>query len=131
MTALLAIGVGCRAGVTGDAVAALVERARAGLGAAAPAKLFTVVDKRGEQGLAAAAASLGLELVFLSHHDMAAVAGRVVTASPASMTRFALPSIAEAAALAGAGPRARLLVARIAAGGVTCAIAGEGSGERE
>lgn len=120
----LAIGVGCRAGVAGEAVAALVGRARAWLEADAPATLFTVADKRGEPGLAAAAAALGLDLVFLSHGELSAVAGGVVTASPGSMARFALPSIAEAAALAGAGPGARLLVPRMAEGGVTCAIAG-------
>lgn len=120
----LAIGVGCRAGAAGGAVAALVGRARAGLDADAPATLFTVADKRGEPGLAAAAAALGLDLVFLSHSQLAAVASGVVTASPGSMARFALPSIAEAAALAGAGPGARLLVPRLAEGGVTCAIAG-------
>lgn len=125
VTPLLAIGVGCRAGVAGEAVAALVARARAGLDVDAPARLFTVTDKRGEPGLEAAALALGLDLVFLSHGELAAVAGAVVTPSPASMARFALPSIAEAAALAGAGPGARLLVPRIAGGGVTCAIAGQ------
>jgi cobalt-precorrin 5A hydrolase len=34
-----------------------------------------------------------------------------------------VPSLAEAAALAAAGPTARLLVARIAIGSVTCALA--------
>lgn len=122
----LAIGVGCRAGADGAAIVALVARARAGLDATAPATLFTVDDKRGEPGLAAAAAALGLDLVFLPHDEVAAVATRVLTASKASMARFDLPSISEAAALAGAGPGARLLVPRLAEGGVTCAIAGRG-----
>lgn len=129
MKPLLAIGVGCRAGVAGEAITALVAQACAGLDADAPAKLFTVLDKQGEPGLEAAATALGLELVFLSHAAMTAVASGVVTASPASMARFGLPSVAEAAALAGAGPGARLLVPRIAAGGVTCAVAGHGSGQ--
>lgn len=126
MNAPLAIGVGCRTGVDGAAIMALVARARAGLAAAAPATLFTIADKRGEPGLAAAAAMLGLDLVFLTPAVMAAVASRVSTPSKASMARFGLPSIAEAAALAGAGPGARLLVPRMVEGGVTCAIAGMG-----
>lgn len=124
----LAIGLGCRAGVAGECITALVARACAGLEADAAAKLFTVLDKRGEPGLEAAATALGLELVFLSHREMTGVASGVVTASPASMARFGLPSIAEAAALAGAGPGARLLVPRIAARGVTCAVAGRDAG---
>jgi cobalt-precorrin 5A hydrolase len=41
------------------------------------------------------------------------------------MAMFGLPSIAEAAALAGAGPSSVLLVARKSAGGASCAIAGK------
>jgi cobalt-precorrin 5A hydrolase len=40
------------------------------------------------------------------------------------MAMFGLPSIAEAAALAGAGPSSVLLVARMSDGGASCAIAG-------
>jgi cobalt-precorrin 5A hydrolase len=39
------------------------------------------------------------------------------------MALMGVPSVAEAAALAAAGPSARLLAARIALGPVTCALA--------
>jgi cobalt-precorrin 5A hydrolase len=86
-------------------------------------RLFTLVDKRGEPGLIAAAEALGFELVFLSRAALAAVAPRLLTRSPAAQRRFGLDSVAEAAALAGAGPKATLLAPRLAADGATCAIA--------
>jgi len=94
-------------------------------------RLFSLIDKSGEPGLSAAAEALGFELVFLSREALAAAAPRLLTRSAASQRRFGLASVAEAAALAGAGPRARLLAPRLAAYGATCAIAldlGAGSG---
>ena len=41
------------------------------------------------------------------------------------MALFGLPSIAETAALAGAGPSSVLLLARMSEGGASCAIAGQ------
>jgi cobalt-precorrin 5A hydrolase len=52
----------------------------------------------------------------------------VQTYSPHSRCRFDVPSVAEAAALAGAGPGAVLIVPRIAQDGATCAIAGSAEG---
>ena len=123
VTTALSIGVGCRAGCPADEIAALVERAWGLAGRQQAAQLFSVADKRGEVGLATAAATLGLPLAFLPRETLAAVAPQVATASPASRTRFALPSIAEAAALAGAGPGGRLIVARLATARATCAVA--------
>ncbi len=123
LTAPLAIGIGCRAGCAGEAIAALVRRARHELGGERLARLFTVEDKRGESGMTNAAAMLGLDLVFLPQAALSGVAAATLTPSRASAARFGLPSISEAAALAGAGPGAVLLVPRLSAGGATCAIA--------
>ncbi len=123
VSAALAIGVGCRRGCPTAAIVTLVQRARALCEAGAPARLFTIADKRNEPGLKAAASTLHLDLVFLPGEALAAASAGTVTPSPASQARFGLPSISEAAALAGAGPGARLLVARMAADGATCAIA--------
>ncbi len=125
MTApFLAIGVGCRRGVGGEAIAALVTRA---LAAAArpgdPAVLFTLSDKVGEIGIGEAAARLGLPLVHLPKEALAAVADRVTLRSERVVELFGVPAIAEAAALAGAGPQSRLIVERIAEAGVTVAVA--------
>lgn len=120
----LAVGVGCRSGVTGEAIAALIERALDGVGAAeTPAALFTVVDKQAEAGIGEAAARLGLPLVHLPRAALAAVADRVETRSERVIELFGLPSIAEGAALAGAGRGGRLIVTRMAERGATVAVA--------
>jgi cobalt-precorrin 5A hydrolase len=127
----LAIGIGCRSGVSAEAIAALVETAlaRAGrpeLGAA----LFTVADKQAETGLAEAAARLGLPLVHLPRAALEAVADRVETRSEKVIELFGVPSIAEGSALAGAGAAGRLLIPRMAERGATVAVAisGEAGG---
>jgi cobalt-precorrin 5A hydrolase len=124
MGAMIAIGVGCRKSCASEAIVALVTRALADC----PEKLgvrglFSVVDKRDEPGLNAAAQTLGLELTFLSREALDATTPRLLTRSAAARSRFGLASVAEAAALAGGGPQARLLAPRLAADGATCAIA--------
>lgn len=123
VTARLAIGIGCRRGCPAEAIAALVKQARAKLGRPGDAGLFTIADKRDEPGLAEAARRLGLDLAFLPREALAAAMAGVVTPSAGAEARFGVASVSEAAALAGAGPGARLLLARLAAGGATCAIA--------
>ena len=123
----LAVGVGCRKGCAAETIVALVRDAlvRAGAAGSAP-PLFTIEDKRGEPGLAEAAAELGLPLAFLPRQALAAAAEGCATRSERVQAMFGVPSVAEAAALAGAGPEARLLVPRLAARGATCAIASTG-----
>ncbi|MGH6824033.1 MAG: cobalamin biosynthesis protein [Methylocella sp.] len=121
----MAIGIGCKRGCASEAIIALVERAIAAAACAgAPAALFTHAAKQNEAGLANAAKALGLPLVFLDGQVLRQVSLRAATNSPRVMAMFGLPSIAEAAALAGAGPSSVLLVARMSDGGASCAIAG-------
>jgi cobalt-precorrin 5A hydrolase len=147
----IAIGVGCRKGCSADAIETLIHRAltlvpsfprrresmmgdREGgemdsrlRGNDDPfdiAGLFTLVDKQSEAGLAEAAKRLDLTLTFLSRETLRAQAAHVQTAAPHAEAQFGVPSVAESAALAGAGPDAVLIVSRIAADGATCAIAG-------
>lgn len=130
----LAVGIGCRAGVSAEIIADLVERAlEASARPGTPAALFTVVDKRSEPGIGEAAAGLGLALVHLPRAALAAVADKVATRSEKVVELFGVPSIAEGAALAGAGPGARLVVERMADRGATVAVAigGEGQGGPE
>jgi cobalt-precorrin 5A hydrolase len=122
----LAIGVGCKRGCSSKAIVALVERAIAAAACAGTrAALFTHEAKRAEAGLASAAKALGLPLVFLDGQVLRQASLRAATNSPRVMAMFGLPSIAEAAALAGAGPSSVLLVARMSDGGASCAIAGK------
>jgi len=121
---LIAIGVGCRKSCARADIVALVQGALAAC--AMPSveqRLFTIADKQGDSELAAAAALLELDLVFLSRDALAATAPRLLTHSPAARRRFGLPSIAEAAALAGAGAGGRLLGPRRIGKGATCALA--------
>jgi cobalt-precorrin 5A hydrolase len=121
---MIAIGLGCRRSCSAEAIVALVERTLAAYPATeGERRLFSLADKSGEPGLTAAAAMLGLDLVFLSREALAAATLRLLTRSAAARSRFGLDSVAEAAALAGAGSEARLLGPRLAAGGATCAIA--------
>jgi len=120
----VAIGIGCRKDCPAGAIAALVRQALDRASDAAPVGLFTLVDKRDEPGLVEAAGLLGLELNYLSRADLLERADDVQTRSPLAENLFGVPSVAEAAALTGAGPGSVLIVPRIAAGGATCAIAG-------
>lgn len=125
-----AVGIGCRKGSDGETIAALVGRAieRAGAPAAA---LFTIVDKQGEDGIREAAIALGLPLVYLPRAALADKADALATRSERVVALFGVPSVAEAAALAGAGPGSVLVVPRMAADGVTCAVAGPAPNDRE
>jgi cobalt-precorrin 5A hydrolase len=124
--ATVAIGIGCKRDCSSEAIVALVERAiAAAASVGAPAALFTHEAKRGEAGLASAAKALGLPLVFLDGQVLRQASLRAAANSPRVMAMFGLPSIAEAAALAGAGPSSVLLVARMSDGGASCAIAGK------
>ena len=136
MSPNIAIGVGCRLGCSADAIEALIHRALDRLPELASGRLagttspdpcspglYSIADKQGEPGLAEAACRLGFDLTFLARATLREQTSLVRTQSAASRRRFAVPSVAEAAALAGAGPGAMLLVARLAEGGATCAIA--------
>ena len=124
MSRLIAIGVGCRAGVAGEAIAALARRALADAGAPpGERRMFTLAAKCEEPGLIEAARLMGVALTPVSLEALQAQAERILTPSAAAQMRFGAPNIAEAAALAGAGVGGRLLGPRIAADGVTCAVA--------
>jgi cobalt-precorrin 5A hydrolase len=80
-------------------------------------------SKAGEQGLLAAAAARELDIVPIPQDALEAASPRALTFSARSSAVMNVPSVAECAALAAGGPRARLLGPRIAVGRVTCALA--------
>lgn len=124
MSRPIAIGVGCRLGCAASAIERTVRQALQRVPNGTPLGLFSVADKREEAGLAEAADRLGIPFVLLPHAALRDRAADIETNSPASRRRFNLPSVAETAALAGAGPGSVLLVPRIVHDGATCAIAG-------
>jgi cobalt-precorrin 5A hydrolase len=120
--ARLAIGVGLRTGVAAEAVVAAVREALSGLDTQ-PAGLFTLDRRAGEPGLRAAAHALGLALEGLHPAALQARSAEAVTRSRRSEAATGVPSVAETAALAGAGPGSRLVMPRRVVAGVTVAVA--------
>ncbi|MFC7665864.1 cobalamin biosynthesis protein [Methylorubrum suomiense] len=118
-------GIGFRAATTPDEIATLLRRALAEAGLAPDdlAAIATAADRAGEPNLRAAAAVFHLIPVGLDAAALAAADPAGVTRSDRIVASRGIGSVAEAAALAGAGPRARLLLARIASAGATCALA--------
>lgn len=122
---LIAAGIGCRKGISAVQVEAALQAAlqrhsladgRLGLIAAPSAKGT-------EAGLLAAAAARGVHLQWIPQPLLEAANPRTLTRSARSMAAMNVHSVAEAAALAAAGPSARLLARRVAVGPVTCALA--------
>jgi len=124
---MIAIGLGCKSGTRADDIVALVEDALSRISSDTISGLFTIADKAHETGLHEAAARLSLPLLFLPDSAVKNVACKAETRSDRVVALFGLPSIAETAALAGAGDGSHLVLARISRNGVTCAIAQTGS----
>ena len=130
MSVIVAAGIGCRKGCGAQEIVDLVRLA---LGAADLPKaqlsgLFAPAFKHGESGLSEAAQLLGVPLVLMPDAELKAAEPRVLTVSERVVALTGLASVAETAALAGAGPSSRLVRARIASANATCAIAISGEG---
>ena len=123
---MMAIGIGCKTGTKAEAIIALIESALSRVERDQIAGLFTIAEKVNEVGLHEAAARLSLPLMFLPESSVKNVACKTETRSERVVQLFGLPSVAETAALAGAGDGATLILPRISEGGVTCAIARSG-----
>ena len=121
MSAPLAVGIGCRLGATGGSIAALVRDTLQGCAGTA-ATLFTHQEKAQAANVREAAERLAMTLVGLSTERLLEQTPNLVRASEAARRRFGVQSVAEAAALAGAGPGATLL-AFAKTPDVTCAVA--------
>jgi len=118
----LVAGLGCRRGVPAASVLALLDQAARAAGGA-PSRLAVPDFKHDEPGLWQAASSLGLPVLRVSHEALRAQQRRCVTRSARVESRVGVLSVAEACALAAAGPGGRLVLARISRNGVTCALA--------
>jgi cobalt-precorrin 5A hydrolase len=122
---MIVAGIGCRKGATAEEVDAAIEVAlqETGQSRGALTSLATSDGKGSEPGLVDAAAANGLELVLIRPAALQAAGPRTKSFSPRVKEMFGVPSVAEAAALAAAGPDAALLAPRTIVGPVTCAIA--------
>ena len=120
---MIVAGIGCRKGASADDIGAVIGAAlaRAGFGTQALDLIALPELKRDEQGVATAA--LGVPLVLIAEADLKAAGARAETRSERVLALTGISSVAEAAALAGGGPTARLILPRIAVGSATCALA--------
>jgi cobalt-precorrin 5A hydrolase len=125
--AMIVAGIGCRKGATPEEIGAALDMAleRAGRPLAKIELLATSTRKREEQGIAETAASRGLRLVFVEQADLEIASARGATWSRRVLALAGVPSVAEAAALAAGGSKARLILPRIVVGPVTCALASD------
>ncbi len=123
----IAAGIGCRAGCPGAEIAGLIRAAfdEAALDEAArrSVQLAAPMRKRNESGMAEAARLLALPLQFVDDSALAAVQDRVRTRSARVEAAVGVASVAEAAALAAAGPGSTLVLPRRSTQRATCALA--------
>ncbi len=124
MSARYAAGIGARRGVEAEVIVDLVRKVAATHGVAlSRVTLCTLESKADEPGLHEAAATLGVDLLFLPLDALKARKGAAPTHSPRVQAMFGVGSVAEAAALVGAGPGSRLLAPRVATPYAACALA--------
>lgn len=119
---MIVAGIGCRTGVSAEAILALLDDA-VDLGFKRPDILAVPDFRSAESGILEAAETLGLPILWIGREALKGEQGRCLTRSARAKREVGLASVAEAAALAATGPAGRLVLPRIAAGGVTCALA--------
>ena len=122
---MIVAGIGCRRGVTTSEVDAAIQAAlAASVSDAHDLKAIAIpCVKSGETGVASAAHARGIELTLVTAEALLAANARTQTRSARSLAALGVHSVAEASALAAAGPHASLLGPRTCVGPVTCALA--------
>jgi cobalt-precorrin 5A hydrolase len=123
--AMIVAGVGFRQGVEADEIVALVEHAleRASLARSTLSRLATVEALAALPAFTEAARRLGAVATPIMQAGLLATAPHVSTQSARSIAAHGIGSVAEAAALAAAGPQPKLILERIASASATCALA--------
>jgi len=119
---MIVAGIGCRLDCPEADISAVLRDAESRAGVTATA-LAAPAFKSAEPGLNAAATTLGLPLHLITDDALAEAQPRCVTASDRVRTATGHAAIAEACALAAAGPHSRLILPRIAHPRATCALA--------
>ncbi len=122
---ILALGVGAERGVSAAEAATLARGtlAEAGLAAGAVACVVSLDLKADEGAILALADALGVPARFFDAATLAAEEGRVTEVSETVRAAVGTPSVAEAAALAAAGPDGALVVSKRKSARATCAVA--------
>jgi len=122
---MIVAGVGCRRGAPAPDIEAAIRTALQSAGIAADAldAIATAQAKGAEAGIAVAAEKLGVRVVLVPEAELKVASARTTTRSERVLALTGVPSVAEAAALAAAGPSARLVSPRLVIGAATCALA--------
>jgi len=122
---MIVAGVGCRLGAPAPDIETAIRTALQSAGIAADAldAIATAQAKGAEAGIAVAAEKLGVRVVLVPEAELKVASARTTTRSERVLALTGVPSVAEAAALAAAGPSARLVSPRLVIGAVTCALA--------
>jgi cobalt-precorrin 5A hydrolase len=126
---MIVAGVGCRRGAPAPDIEAAIRAAleRAGVALRTLDCIATIAAKETEAGIATAAAKLGVTVVLVPDAELKVAGERTETRSERILALTGVPSVAEAAALAAAGPAARLISPRLVIGAATCAVAASGA----
>ena len=122
---MIAAGIGCKRGAAASDIEAAIHAALASARIEADALdvIATIEAKSAEAGIRTAAAKLGVTLMVVPELELFAANGRVETNSKRVAVLSGVGSVAEAAALAAAGPASTLIVPRLIVGAATCALA--------
>ncbi|MGO4387917.1 cobalamin biosynthesis protein [Microvirga sp. 2YAF29] len=122
---MIVAGVGFRRSATADEIVSLVEQAvaRAVSGGDVLKRLATIGSLANLPAFAEASHRLAVTGVAVDDAAINAAAPRVSTHSVRSLAAHGIGSVAEAAALAAGGSKARLILKRIKSASVTCALA--------
>jgi cobalt-precorrin 5A hydrolase/precorrin-3B C17-methyltransferase len=125
LSATLAVGIGCERGADPGELRALVEAslADAGLAPGAVAGVFSLDLKMDEPAIHEVAAALGVPARFFAADRLEAETPRLANPSEAVFREVGCHGVAEAAALAAAGPDGRLTLPKRRSAHATCAIA--------
>ncbi len=121
----LVAGIGLRPGTGASDILACLDAAlaSAGLSGAATPLFATLAGRAGEAGLVAAATERKAEIVAIPDEALRGFEAACATRSTRIASLYGVGSVAEAAALAGAGAQGELVQARVAHARVTCALA--------
>jgi cobalt-precorrin 5A hydrolase/precorrin-3B C17-methyltransferase len=121
----LALGVGCERGTDPDELIRLVTETLAArqLSRAAVAGVFSLDLKADEAAVAALGRALAVPIRFFSTEELGAQAPRLVNPSEIVRREVGIAGVAEAAALAAAGPQASLVIAKTRSARATLAVA--------
>ncbi len=122
---LLALGVGCVRGACPRALRTWVEEAleEAGFAREAVALVATIDLKEAEPAIHELAAALGVPVRLFAPEELRAFEPRLSRPSQAVRRAVGVAGVAEAAALAAAGPEAELVLPKRIGPGVTLAVA--------